>query len=219
MSIKMKQKEKETLSILMVRFHLSLNESIILSEQWFQKYPEKTWSDLKKYLLEGRVIFKSGKLHDLNSIQIQNLLKHTPLTSPSKIKDCLSQIHTSFTKVKPLIACVDDSKTVQYFVKKTLESSGYRVLTILDPTKQFSDLFKRKPLLILMDIDMPDINGHQLCTILQRSRATKNIPIIMLTGKKGMIPRIRAQFNQVKDYLTKPCQPELLVSSIQKFVG
>ncbi|MGF1486451.1 MAG: response regulator, partial [Prochloraceae cyanobacterium] len=100
------------------------------------------------------------------------------------------------------MACVDDSRTVQFFVKKTLESSGYRVLSILDPTKQFSDLFKQKPLLILMDIDMPDINGHQFCKILQRSRATKNIPIIMLTGKKGVVSRVQAQFNQVKDYLT-----------------
>ncbi|MGF1486452.1 MAG: hypothetical protein ACFBSE_04995 [Prochloraceae cyanobacterium] len=86
----MKKKEKEVLSILMVRFNLTLNESIFLSEEWFQKNPDKTWINLKQELLDERVIVRSGKLNDLNSIEIQNLIKHIRLTSFSKIKNCLS---------------------------------------------------------------------------------------------------------------------------------
>ena len=111
-----------------------------------------------------------------------------------------------------LVACIDDSKTVQKQVKMTLEAAGYQVLGILDPTMALKDLSQHQPSVIFMDINMPNINGYDLCALLRKSQKFKEIPIVMLTGRDGMIDRVRAKIAGANDYLTKPCDPNKLIS-------
>jgi twitching motility two-component system response regulator PilG len=118
---------------------------------------------------------------------------------------------------KPLVACIDDSKTVQTQVKMTLESVGYEVVGIQEAADALKRLLDRNPALILMDINMPTINGYDLCAMLRRSQKFKEIPIIMLTGRDGLIDRMRAKMVGSTDYLTKPFDPDKLVETIGKF--
>ncbi|MGD1918300.1 MAG: response regulator [Pleurocapsa sp.] len=111
-----------------------------------------------------------------------------------------------------LIVCIDDSKTVQKQVKMTLHAAGYEVLGILDPTMALKDLSQHQPSVIFMDINMPNINGYDLCTLLRKSHKFKDIPIVMLTGRDGMIDRVRAKIAGANDYLTKPCDPNKLIA-------
>ena len=114
-----------------------------------------------------------------------------------------------------LIVCVDDSKTVQKQVKMTLEAGGYRVLGILDPQIALKKLAHHKPAVILLDINMPNLNGYDLCSLLRKSQKFKDIPIVMLTGRDGMIDRVRAKLVGATDYLTKPCDPNKLIALIK----
>lgn len=114
--------------------------------------------------------------------------------------------------VSNLIVCIDDSKTVQKQVKMTLQAAGYEVLGILDPTMALKDLSQHQPSVIFMDINMPNINGYDLCTLLRKSHKFKEIPIVMLTGRDGMIDRVRAKIAGANDYLTKPCDPNKLIA-------
>jgi twitching motility two-component system response regulator PilG len=118
---------------------------------------------------------------------------------------------------KTLVACIDDSRTVQTQVKMTLESVGYEVVGIQEAGDALKSLSGRNPSLILMDINMPTINGYDLCAMLRRSQKFKEIPIIMLTGRDGIIDRMRAKLVGSTDYLTKPFDPEKLVETIGKF--
>ncbi|MEM8831183.1 MAG: response regulator [Cyanobacteria bacterium P01_G01_bin.19] len=111
-----------------------------------------------------------------------------------------------------LIVCIDDSKTVQKQVKMTLQAAGYQVLGILDPTMALKDLSQHQPSVIFMDINMPNINGYDLCALLRKSQRFKDIPIVMLTGRDGMIDRVRAKIAGANDYLTKPCDPNKLIA-------
>lgn len=111
-----------------------------------------------------------------------------------------------------LIVCIDDSKTVQKQVRMTLEAGGYKVLSILDPTSALKKLSKYQPAVIFMDINMPTLNGYDLCSILRKSERFKDVPIIMLTGRDGMIDRVRAKIVGATDYLTKPCDPNKLIA-------
>ena len=111
-----------------------------------------------------------------------------------------------------LIVCIDDSKTVQKQVKMTLQAAGYQVLGILDPTTAIKDLSQHQPSVIFMDINMPNINGYDLCALLRKSQKFKDIPIVMLTGRDGMIDRVRAKIAGANDYLTKPCDPNKLIA-------
>jgi len=118
-------------------------------------------------------------------------------------------------KTKTLVVCIDDSKTVQKQVKMTLEAAGYQVLSITDPTIALKNLAQHQPAVIFMDINMPNINGYDLCSLLRKSQKFKDIPIVMLTGRDGMIDRVRAKIVGANDYLTKPCDPHKLIALAQ----
>lgn len=119
-------------------------------------------------------------------------------------------------EVRPVVACIDDSKTVQKQVRGILEMSGYEVLGITEPAQALTALVRQKPAVILMDVNMPDIDGYELCSMLRQSRQLRDIPIIMLTGRDGILDRIRAKTLGVNYYLTKPFHPAHLVESIGK---
>jgi twitching motility two-component system response regulator PilG len=114
------------------------------------------------------------------------------------------------------IACIDDSKTIQKQVKGILEMSGFEVLGITEPAQALSSLVRQKPAAILMDVNMPDIDGYELCSMLRQSRQLREIPIIMLTGRDGILDRIRAKTLGVNYYLTKPFNPDHLIEYVQK---
>ncbi|PSF36211.1 hypothetical protein C7H19_14095 [Aphanothece hegewaldii CCALA 016] len=117
---------------------------------------------------------------------------------------------------RPLIVCIDDSKTVQQQVTKTLEVAGYQTISITDPASALTVLIRHKPVLILLDINMPEINGYELCQMLSRSRKLKDIPVVMLTGREGLVDRLRAKFIGVSEYLTKPFNPNELIEVVQR---
>ncbi|MEM9136019.1 MAG: response regulator [Cyanobacteria bacterium P01_F01_bin.42] len=126
----------------------------------------------------------------------------------------------SFAKTEsenqPVIACVDDSQTIQHFVKLALEPSGYDVVSLLDPTKALQALLDKKPQLILMDIEMPKIDGYELCKMVRQVEVLRKTPVVMLTGREGLIDRVRAKMLGTSAYLTKPFNPTEMLTLIQK---
>lgn len=124
----------------------------------------------------------------------------------------------SESPMRTLIACIDDSHTVQRQVKMVLEMSGFDVLGITDPSICLTALARQKPALILMDITMPEIDGYELCKMLRQSRHMRNVPIIMFTGKDGLIDRMRAQLVGANDYITKPVNAEKLIAKVQGLI-
>ena len=117
---------------------------------------------------------------------------------------------------KSIIACIDDSKTVQRSVKMVLEASGYRVLSVTEPTKALSAMVRHKPALVLMDVNMPEINGYELGRMLRKSKQFQTLPIVMLTGRDGLIDKMRAQMLGANDYITKPVPPQMLLNIVEQ---
>jgi twitching motility two-component system response regulator PilG len=116
----------------------------------------------------------------------------------------------------PVVACVDDSPTIQQFVKLSLESSGYEVLSCLDPSQAIANLLHHKPIMIFMDIEMPGIDGYELCRSARQFEDLRQIPIVMLTGREGIIDRVRARMAGSTAYLTKPFNPQEMLNLVQK---
>ena len=140
---------------------------------------------------------------------VVNSLQQKALANHNSVRDSLSSANGDSGKT--LIACIDDSKTVQKQVKMTLEAAGYEVVSILDPAQALKTLSQRLPSVIFLDINMPNINGYDLCALLRKSQKFKEVPIVMLTGRDGMIDRVRAKIAGSTDYLTKPCDPNKLI--------
>ncbi|KZL50932.1 response regulator [Nodularia spumigena] len=109
------------------------------------------------------------------------------------------------------IACIDDSQTVLNSIKLFLDSNKFLVVTINDPVKALMQILRSKPDLILLDVEMPNLDGYELCSLLRRHSAFKDTPIIMVTGRTGFIDKAKAKIVRSSGYLTKPfTQAELL---------
>lgn len=119
---------------------------------------------------------------------------------------------------RPIVACIDDSPSIQRVVKFTLESSGYQVISIKESLKALTSLLNPKPDLILMDINMPDIDGYQLCSLCRKSSALSDIPIVMLTGRDGILDRVKAKMVGAVGYISKPFLPQELVKTVNTYL-
>lgn len=119
----------------------------------------------------------------------------------------------------PRVVCIDDGATVRKAVEHILDQHGYEVTAISNPLKALSLVFQLKPDLILCDITMPELDGYELCAMLRRSTAFRQIPIVMLTGKDGFIDRVRARMIGANDYLTKPFGEHELLTLVERYVG
>ncbi|NEQ49511.1 MAG: response regulator, partial [Leptolyngbya sp. SIO3F4] len=119
----------------------------------------------------------------------------------------------------PRIVCIDDTLAVRQAIEMMLDAYGYEVTSIGNPVKALSLLFSLKPDLILCDVAMPELEGHQLCAMLKQAPNFQTVPIVMLTGKDSFVDRVKANMVGATDYLTKPFgEPELL-ALVEKYVG
>jgi len=114
------------------------------------------------------------------------------------------------------IACIDDSPTILDEMQNFLGADEYEVTKIDDPVKAPSILFRLRPDLILMDITMPEINGYKLCSLLRSSTVLFNTPIVMVTGRTGLIDKARAKVTGATDYLTKPFTRGSLLAVVEQ---
>jgi two-component system, chemotaxis family, response regulator PixG len=117
------------------------------------------------------------------------------------------------------VACIDDSQTVLNSIKHFLDENTFSVVTINDPLKALMQILRSKPDLILLDVEMPNLDGYELCSLLRRHSAFKNTPIIMVTGRTGFIDRAKAKMVRASGYLTKPFTQSDLLKMVFKHIS
>ncbi len=116
------------------------------------------------------------------------------------------------------ILVVDDSPVVVAAVREALLSDGFTVFTAGDGLEAL-DVVKQQHIdLILLDIDMPRMNGYQLCKLLKKDPAYKSIPIVMLTAKSAETDRIWGLKAGSDEYLTKPFNYAKIKEVIRRFL-
>ncbi|HOO55598.1 MAG TPA: response regulator [bacterium] len=116
------------------------------------------------------------------------------------------------------ILVVDDSPVVVEAVREALLTDSFNVHTASDGIEAL-DMVKNNHIdLILLDIDMPRMNGYQLCKILKRDPNFKNIPIVMLTAKSSDADRIWGLKAGSDEYLTKPFNYAKVKEVIKRFI-
>lgn len=184
-----------------------------LSQLLWQNKENPQWIQLLSDTINGnRCIYEIAYALNMDVLELAKTLQ--PLIEAGAVG--INNYRQSQDEERPIIACIDDSKTVQRNVKLTLEASGYRVLGLTEPTRALTALVRYKPALILMDISMPEIDGYELCQLLRQSSLLREIPIVMLTGREGLIDRLRARMVGANDYITKPFTPEQLFNVVNK---
>jgi chemosensory pili system protein ChpA (sensor histidine kinase/response regulator) len=114
---------------------------------------------------------------------------------------------------------VDDSITVRRVTQRLLERNGMRVLTARDGMDAVSLLQDNVPDVILLDIEMPRMDGYEVAAHVRNDPRLRDVPIIMITSRVGEKHRARAIELGVDDYLGKPYQESQLLDAIAPLVA
>jgi chemosensory pili system protein ChpA (sensor histidine kinase/response regulator) len=113
---------------------------------------------------------------------------------------------------------VDDSITVRRVTQRLLERNGMRVITARDGVDALALLQEHTPDVILLDIEMPRMDGYEVASRVRGDPRLADVPIIMITSRVGEKHRTRAIELGVDDYLGKPYQESQLLEAIEPLV-
>ncbi|KQV23452.1 histidine kinase [Pseudomonas sp. Root329] len=151
---------------------------------------------------DGRVVLILDLLAPIRAMQAR--VPQQPVTQEAEVEP-----H------KPLLVLVvDDSVTVRKVTSRLLERHGMNVLTAKDGVDAMLLLEEHMPDLMLLDIEMPRMDGFEVATQVRADERLQHLPIIMITSRTGQKHRDRAMAIGVNDYLGKPYQESVLLESI-----
>ncbi len=163
--------------------------------------------------LLGATIMGDGSV--LIILDLAPLVRHGIIRREQRLAEGLSAVQAPVVEevlVRPMVMVVDDSITMRKVTSRVLERHEYEVSTAKDGVDALEKLHERVPELMLLDIEMPRMDGYELATLMKADPRLRDVPIIMITSRSGDKHRQRAFDIGVDRYLGKPYQEaELLV--------
>jgi chemosensory pili system protein ChpA (sensor histidine kinase/response regulator) len=121
--------------------------------------------------------------------------------------------------IQPLVMVVDDSLTVRKVTTRLLTRAGYQVVTAKDGVDALEQLEQVTPQVMLLDIEMPRMDGFALARQLRRDPKWQNLPIIMITSRTADKHRDYAKQLGIDTYLGKPYQEDILLQNIAEYAA
>lgn len=113
------------------------------------------------------------------------------------------------------ILIVEDDRTTALFVQATLKKHGFETITANDGHEALNKVQSDNPDLVLLDIQMPEMNGLQCLTAIRQQSSREELPVIMLTAVDGAANVYKGREMGANRYLTKPVESERLLEAIQ----
>ncbi|MCW8910424.1 MAG: Hpt domain-containing protein [Gammaproteobacteria bacterium] len=158
---------------------------------------------------DGRVVL----ILEMNNLVLGEALFHvsgeTELATVAEAKEELA----------PLVMVVDDSITIRKVTERMLGRNGIRVVTAKDGVDAVAQLQDIVPDIMLLDIEMPRMDGYEVATHVRSDDRLKDLPIIMITSRTGAKHRDKAMEIGVNAYLGKPYQEDELMENINSLIG
>ena len=118
---------------------------------------------------------------------------------------------------KPLVLIVDDSVTVRKVTSRLLERNGYEAQVATDGIDALEKLQEMLPEVIVLDIEMPRMDGFEVANHIRHNPRLQHIPIVMITSRTGEKHRERAFGIGVNEYMGKPFQEQMLLDTLARF--
>jgi chemosensory pili system protein ChpA (sensor histidine kinase/response regulator) len=150
-------------------------------------------------------------------LDLAPLVRHGITRRQMRLAEGLSAVQAPVieeVQVRPLVMVVDDSITMRKVTGRVLERHEYEVSTAKDGVDALEKLHERVPDLMLLDIEMPRMDGYELATAMKADPRLRDVPIIMITSRSGDKHRQRAFDIGVDRYLGKPYQEADLLAQI-----
>jgi two-component system, OmpR family, alkaline phosphatase synthesis response regulator PhoP len=120
------------------------------------------------------------------------------------------------------ILIVDDEAHIRMLIEQTLEEledDGVQFLLAENGEEALDMISKENPQLVFLDVMMPKMNGMEVCRRVKKELGVKNVYIILLTAKGQEIDRQKGQEVGADIYMTKPFDPEMLLSKARSVLG
>ena len=118
---------------------------------------------------------------------------------------------------KPVVLIVDDSVTVRKVTSRLLERNGYEAQVATDGIDALERLQEMLPEVIVLDIEMPRMDGFEVANHIRHNPRLQHIPIVMITSRTGEKHRERAFGIGVNEYMGKPFQEQMLLDTLARF--
>ncbi|BAO44716.1 twitching motility two-component system response regulator PilH [Thiolapillus brandeum] len=103
-----------------------------------------------------------------------------------------------------VVLVVDDSKTIRFALKKMLAQGGYEVLEAENGREAIKMARNHSPILIIMDIVMPELNGFQATRRIRKMEETRDIPIVIMSGNQEATEKFWVERIGANDFMSKP---------------
>ena len=147
----------------------------------------------------------------------QNIARQ--ILATQRTKQASDQREIQRRNTRRLIMIVDDSVTVRKVTSRLLERQGYDIVTAKDGVDAMEQLENVKPDLMLLDIEMPRMDGFEVTNLVRHHDMHSNLPIIMITSRTGEKHRERAFSLGVTHYMGKPFQEAELLANIEQLLA
>lgn len=171
---------------------------------------------LQRVGIAGTVIDDGG-----NVLLVVNPAELIRETAQERVVHAKEQVNAPSSLSKPqqkVVLVADDSMSIRESLLQTLGSAGYRAVGVDDGMKALDSLLNHTPDVLLLDIEMPYLNGYDLLSIMSAHEQLAHVKTIMLTSRSSEKHRQRALELGAAAYLTKPCPHDVLLDTIKALV-
>ncbi len=166
--------------------------------------------------IAGTVIDDGGNV--LLVVNPTELIRETAqgrIVLPEEQVDAPSALSKSQQKI---VLVADDSMSIRESLLQTLASAGYKAVGVDDGMKALDFLLDHAPDVLLLDIEMPYLNGYDLLSIMSAHEQLANVKTVMLTSRSSEKHRQRALELGAAAYLTKPCPHDMLLDTLKSLL-
>ncbi|MEK9136277.1 MAG: hybrid sensor histidine kinase/response regulator, partial [Bacteroidota bacterium] len=116
------------------------------------------------------------------------------------------------------VLVVDDDERIRRFETGLLEAQGYTVITAQDGTAALRGMEDRVPDVVLLDVNMPGMNGIEVCRKIKTNPSTQHVPVILVTGCNERSDRLAGMEAGARDFLAKPADPDDLCLRVRNAI-
>lgn len=160
----------------------------------------------------------------LNNVSsVKDKPKDKPKTVKTVIPVKVAPVHSPQPVVEPtknkIILVIEDSKTSRKVISLVLKRQGYEIVEATTGSQGLAKLTHLLPDLVLLDVMLPDMDGYQILSKIRSDDRLKEVPVVMLTGKRSSVDRMKGIASGANEYLTKPFDPAKLIKVIERFMG
>lgn len=201
------QKNNLKHNLLYVRFYLAM---AYLNRKYFQESLDQ-FNEIARLAPKNKALITQGNMltryMNFKGLNIDKMMGK--ISAQQKEND-------KFLKEKILV--VEDSLVTRKVITRTLVANGYEIFEAKNAFEALSEIEKKHPDMILLDIILPGKDGYEILDEIRKKPMFEKTPVIMLTARDGLLDKLKGKVSTANEYLTKPFQPEELLAVVRKYL-